>query len=214
MALDLLYRGTPGHPLHPPLTDATIGAYTFATVAAVMDVLGITESAAANGWWLALIVGLVVSAGAALTGLVDWLAITRGTPLFRTATAHMIAMLTATVFFALAAILGHARYDEGVVETAPLLLNLIGFGLLTLGGWLGGTLVFNYGMRVLNLVEEPASRATSPIPHREEEAAEKLATRPRGRGERSRAPLGCAPIATCAGSPSLKRIIVGIEAIP
>lgn len=173
MALDFLYRGTPGHPLHPPLTDATIGAYTFATVAGVLDVLGITENAAANGWWLALIVGLVVSAGAALTGLVDWLGITRGTPLFRTATAHMIAMLTATVFFALAAILGHARYDEGVVETAPLLLNLIGFGLLTLGGWLGGTLVFNYGMRVLNLVEEPAARASSPVPHPEEEAAEK-----------------------------------------
>ena len=172
MALDFLYRGTPGHPLHPPLTDATIGIYTFATAAGLMDVLGITENAAANGWWLALIVGLIVSAGAALTGLVDWWTITRGTPLFRTATAHMVAMLTATVFFGLSAILGHARYDEGVVESGPLVLNLIGFGLLTLGGWLGGTLVFNYGMRVLNLVEEPASRATSPIPHPEEEAAE------------------------------------------
>ena len=31
---DSFYRGTPGHPLHPPLTDATIGIYTFATVAA------------------------------------------------------------------------------------------------------------------------------------------------------------------------------------
>ena len=173
MALDFLYRGTPGHPLHPPLTDATIGIYTFATIAGLMDVVGITKDAAANGWWLALIVGLIVSAGAALTGLADWWTITRGTPLFRTATAHMIAMLTATVFFALAAILGHGRYDEGVVETAPLVLNLIAFGLLTLGGWLGGTLVFNYGMRVLNLVEEPASRATSPIPDREEEAAER-----------------------------------------
>ena len=53
------------------------------------------------------------------------------------------------------------------------LLTLIGFFMLTLGGWLGGAVVFNYGMRVLNLVEEPASRAVSPVPHPEEEAAEK-----------------------------------------
>ena len=53
------------------------------------------------------------------------------------------------------------------------MLTLVGFFLLTVGGWLGGSIVFNYGMRVLNLVEEPASRAVSPVPHPEEEAAEK-----------------------------------------
>ena len=44
MALDFLYRGTPGHPLHPPLTDATIGTYAFATVAAVLSKVGVAES--------------------------------------------------------------------------------------------------------------------------------------------------------------------------
>ena len=28
MKLSYLWRGLPGHPLHPPLTDATIGIYT------------------------------------------------------------------------------------------------------------------------------------------------------------------------------------------
>jgi hypothetical protein len=32
--------------------------------------------------------------------------------------------------------------------------------------------VFVHGMRVLNLVEEPARRAVAPIPHPEKEAAE------------------------------------------
>jgi uncharacterized membrane protein len=173
VGLDYLYRGTPGHPLHPPLTDATIGAYTFATAAALLDVVGITESAAANGWWLALIVGLILSAGAALTGLADWLAIERGTPLFRTATSHMLAMLATTVLFAVAAIMGHARYDEGVVEALPFVFTLLGFAMLTLGGWLGGTIVFVHGMRVLNLVEEPASRAASPTPDPAEKRAER-----------------------------------------
>ena len=54
MKLSYLWRGLPGHPLHPPLTDATIGAYTFATVAGLAEVLGITENNGAIGWWLAL----------------------------------------------------------------------------------------------------------------------------------------------------------------
>lgn len=167
-----LYRGTPGHPLHPPLTDAAIGTYTFATVAAALSKLGIAEEAAAEAWAIALIVGLVVGAGAALTGLADWVRITRGTPLFRTATAHMIAMLLATAFFLVAIGAGYGEATDGVLTGGAFVLTLLGFALLTVGGWLGGTVVFHYGMRVLNLVEEPAARASSPVPRPEEERAE------------------------------------------
>ena len=82
-----LLRGLPGHPLHPPLTDATIGAYTFAAAMAVLSRLGVSEHNTATAWWLALIAGLVVSAPTAITGFVDWLQITVGTPLWRMATA-------------------------------------------------------------------------------------------------------------------------------
>jgi uncharacterized membrane protein len=170
--LDFLYRGTPGHPLHPPLTDATIGIYTFATVAAVLSKVGIAEEKAAYAWVLALIAGLVFSAPTAITGFADWLQISRGTPLWRTATAHMIAMLLATGFFLIAVGAGYSDGMDGVITDGAFILTLIGFFTLTVGGWLGGTIVFNYGMRVLNLVEEPAGRATSPVPHPEEEAAE------------------------------------------
>ncbi len=173
MKLEYLYRGFPGHPLHPPLTDATIGIYTFAAIAAVLSKLGIAEESAAKGWALALIVGLIVSAATSATGLIDWLRIQRGTPLFRTATSHMIAMLLATAAFLVAIGNGYGDGSDGVITDSALILTLIAFGLLTLGGWLGGAIVFNYGMRVLNLVEEPASRAVSPVPEPEEEAAEK-----------------------------------------
>jgi uncharacterized membrane protein len=168
-----LYRGTPGHPLHPPLTDVTIGTYTFATIAAVLSKVGIAESEAAQAWALALIVGLIVTAPTALTGLADWIRITRGTPLFRTATAHMIAMLLATAFFLISIGAGYSDGIDGILPDGAFLLTLIGFFVLTVGGWLGGSVVFNYGMRVLNLVEEPASHAVSPVPRPEEEAAEK-----------------------------------------
>ena len=168
-----LVQGLPGHPLHPPLTDATIGIYTFATIAALTDVLSITDRAGAQGWWLALIVGLIITALTASTGFFDWLTLTWGSELWKTATTHMLAMVSATVFFALAALFGHDEYVSGNVGAGSLILTLIGFGLLTLGGWFGGAVVYVHGMRVLNLVEEPAGRAVAPAPHPEkEEAAE------------------------------------------
>ena len=173
MSFEWLYRGTPGHPLHPPLTDATIGAYTFATIAAVLSKVGIAEQEAAQAWTLALIVGLIITVATAVTGLADWIRIERGTALFRTATAHMIAMLLATAFFLVSIGAGYSDGIDGVLPNGAFILTLVAFLMLTVGGWLGGSIVFNYGMRVLNLVEEPASRAVSPVPHAEEEAAEK-----------------------------------------
>ena len=172
MKLRYLWQGLPGHPIHPPLTDATIGIYTFAMIAALADVTGISTNAATHGWWLALLAGLLATVVTALTGLADWLTIEWGTELWKTATFHMIAMVSATVFFGLAAILGHDDFDAGNVTAGPFILTVVGFGLLTLGGWLGGSVVFVHGMRVLNLVREPTERAVSPVPKPEKEAAE------------------------------------------
>src|SRR5919197_1095377 len=127
---------------------------------------------AAHGWWLALLLGLIITVATALTGFADWLTIEWGTELWKTATYHMIAMVSATVFFGLAAIFGHDDFKSGNVTAGPFVLTVVGFGLLTLGGWLGGSVVFVHGMRVLSLVKEPAERAVSPLPKPEKEAAE------------------------------------------
>ena len=171
MKLSYLIKGLPGHPLHPPLTDATIGAYTTATILAVLARLGVSEHSTTSGWWIALLVGLAVTGPTALAGFADWLDISGGTPLWRTATAHMAAMLLATAGFGVAAIVGHDGYANGDVNAAGLVFTLIGWGILTFGGWLGGGIVFVHGMRVLNLVDEPALRAATPGGE-EKEAAE------------------------------------------
>ena len=172
MKFSYLFKGLPGHPLHPPLTDATIGAYTVAAVLAFFSKIGVSEHATATGWWLALLVALVISALTALTGFVDWLEIEWGTPLWKTATLHMLTMVSATGVFLGAVLWGHAGYTEAAVRSGPFVLTLIGFGLLTLGGWLGGSIVFVHGMRVLSLVEEPTARAVAPVATPEKEEAE------------------------------------------
>ena len=162
-SLEYLWHGFPGHPLHPPLTDVTLGSYTFALVAALADVLGVSTNAATHGWWLALLFGLLATIPTAITGFADWLRIKTGTPLWRTATAHMIAQLIAGAIFLGAVIAGKSSFDAGNVETGPFVLTLAGYAVLTLGGWLGGSVVFVHGMRVLKLVDEPARRAAAPV---------------------------------------------------
>jgi uncharacterized membrane protein len=57
------------------------------------------------------------------------------------------------------------------VPTGPLVLTLIGFALLSVGGWIGGSIVYVHGMRVLDMADEPAHRAVAPVTP-EKEAAE------------------------------------------
>jgi uncharacterized membrane protein len=167
-----LIHGLPGHPLHPPLTDATIGVYTFATVAAVLSKLGVADRPLAQAWWLALLIGLAVTVLTALTGLADWLQITWGSELWKTATLHLTAMVTGTVFFFLAAVFGHGSYVDHRVATGSFLLTLVGFLCLTVGGWLGGAITYVYGMRVLSLPNEDAVKAAAPLPTAEKVEAE------------------------------------------
>jgi uncharacterized membrane protein len=166
-------RGFPGHPSHPPLTDATIGAYTFATLAAILSKAGVAEHGFAQAWWLALVVGAISSTLTVATGLLDWLQISRGTPLWRTATTHALVMATATVFFVLAIAFGHGDYTAHAVGTGGLVLTLVGFAILTAGGTIGGSITYVHGMRVLNLVDEPALKAMVPSSDPEKEEASK-----------------------------------------
>jgi uncharacterized membrane protein len=162
--LSYLIKGPPGHPLHPPLTDITIGTYTFATVAAILDVANLVQRNAAYAWWIALVVGLCSTALTATTGFVEWIEIEWGSELWKTATAHLTAMLTATGAFLAAVLVGHHGYTHGTVSGGGFALTLVGFVLLTTGGWLGGAVVFVHGMRVLNLVSEPFEHAAAPTP--------------------------------------------------
>jgi uncharacterized membrane protein len=172
MKLSYLWRGLPGHPIHPPLTDATIGAYTFATVAAVLSKLGVAKHAFAQAWWLALVVAIAFSSVTILAGAVDYFKISPGTELRKTATTHALANATASVFFILAAIFGHGGYADRAVTTGSFILTLAGFVFLTIGGTMGGSITYVHGMRVLNLVDEPAPKAMAPVPSDEKVAAE------------------------------------------
>jgi uncharacterized membrane protein len=159
--IDLL-KGGPGKPLHPPLTDASIGAYTVGVAMLVLGALGVEEEQMAHGALLAISGGLLLAAPTALTGLLDWLDIPAGTSKRTVATIHLVTMVAATLAFAATWGLHLGGYDDGQVETAAWIAGVIAEGFLAIGGFVGGTIVFVYGNRVLNRPETPPREALNP----------------------------------------------------
>ncbi len=154
--LTKLIRGTHGHPTHPPLTDATIGMFVLAAGLAVIGYAGGLGSAAGTGMWLALVGGLIVAVPTALTGFADWLTVEWGSRLWRIASLHMLVMVAAVSMFGVAAWAQWSGWRDGSVTSGGLVLTLAGLGALVGGGWLGGSLVFVHGMRVLDRVDDAA----------------------------------------------------------
>jgi hypothetical protein len=71
-------------------------------------------------------------------------------------------MVTAAVFFVLAIAFGHGDYTAKAVGGGGLILTVVGFAILAAGGTIGGSITYVHGMRVLNLVDEPALKAMVP----------------------------------------------------
>jgi uncharacterized membrane protein len=128
----------------------------------VFGALGVQEEQMAHGALLAIGGGLALALPTALTGLLDWLDIPRATPARTVATVHLLTMLTATIVFALAFVAQLDGYDDGQITTLGLVFGLAAEALLVAGGYLGGTIVFVYGNRVLKRPETPVRDALVP----------------------------------------------------
>jgi uncharacterized membrane protein len=161
-AIDLI-KGSPGKPVHPPLTDASIGAYTVGVAMLVAGALGLEEEQMAHGSLLAISFGLILAAPTALTGLLDWLDLPRESPARATATIHLFVMVTATVLFAVTWLLQRPGYNDDEVRAVALVAGLISEGVLAAGGNIGGANVFVYGIRVLKRPETPVAEALNPL---------------------------------------------------
>src|SRR5918992_3050314 len=134
--MDLL-KGWRGKPSHPPLTDASIGAYTIGAAMLVLGALGIEEEQMAHGALLAISGGLILAAPTAVTGLLDWLEIPSGTPKKTVATIHLVTMIVATLAFVATWLLHLDGYDDGQVETPAWIAGVVAEGLPAVGGYAG-----------------------------------------------------------------------------
>jgi uncharacterized membrane protein len=158
-----LIKGAAGKPLHPPLTDASIGAYTVGVAALIVGAFGVEEEQMAHASLIAISGGLIVALPTAITGLLDWLDIEKGTPARTMATLHLFAMVAATGLFVATWFAQLDGYKDDQVETLAWVLGAIAEAVLALGGNLGGANVFVYGIRVLKRPDTPVGKALNPF---------------------------------------------------
>lgn len=139
--------GRYGHPLHPALVALPIGAWIASVVFDIASRLVADPQPLAVGsrWLLGL--GVLGALLAAAVGFLDLLAIPGGGTAFRVAIWHMSLNLVATVGFAIGFVI-RAGDTAGPVGWGPLALSLVSFVALGAGGFLGGELVFRFGVRV------------------------------------------------------------------
>ena len=90
------------------------------------------------------------------------------------ATVHLLTMVTATVLFALTWLAQRPGYNDEEVRTLGLWLGIVAEAALAVGGFLGGTLVFVYGKRVLKRPDTPVGDAVVPGRASEVEESERI----------------------------------------
>ena len=171
-----LVKGSPGKPLHPPLTDASIGAYTVGFAALIAGKAGLETAEMAHAALIAISFGLILAAPTAITGLLDWLDLPKGTPPRTTATIHLFVMVAATVLFAVTWLAQRPGYNDDKVRTLALALGIAAETMLAAGGNIGGANVFVYGIRVLNRPDTPVGKALNPLGVPEDRSDEPAAT--------------------------------------
>ena len=132
-----------GHPLHPAITDITIGAYT-AAVAIDLYTIFRGDATFAGAADFVLIVAFASSLIAILSGLTDW----RDTfgEEKRTGMLHGLIMVVATVLFVVSILMR----ANGAADARPLAMWLSGIGWLVMlvGAFFGGEMPYGYGTEI------------------------------------------------------------------
>jgi nitrite reductase/ring-hydroxylating ferredoxin subunit/uncharacterized membrane protein len=133
---DFLHGVWLGHPLHPVLTDITVGAWTLGTM---LDLAGeVTDSdALRSSADHATLIGTASAIPTAITGMVDYSTIPKR--FAAPATVHAVINL---INFGLYA--GSVQARRNGNRRKGLILSSIAFGMTMASAWIGGSLVYRH----------------------------------------------------------------------
>jgi nitrite reductase/ring-hydroxylating ferredoxin subunit/uncharacterized membrane protein len=150
---DLLNGSWLGHSLHAVVVDVVIGAATAALLLDVLRVLfGVDGLEEAATW----IVGLTVLAavGAIVSGLTDYKDTAPSSSERDVAGLHGLTNIVATVLFAVSLVQRLGGAHDGAFWVL-----LVGYLVVSVGGYIGGHVVYKYGVMVNHLAFSRGKRA-------------------------------------------------------
>lgn len=134
------------HPIHPMLVVFPIGLWIFSLIC---DLIGLSVAAPAVWRTVAfytMVGGLIGALAAAVPGVIDLLYYKGGAPpVKKIALTHMTINLTVVVLYVVNIWLRTSSQES---MKLPIILSVIGVGMITVSGWLGGQMVHVYGVGV------------------------------------------------------------------
>jgi len=140
-----------GHPIHAMLVTLPIGLWVFSLVSDIVF-LSTGDSRWEVTAYFTLGGGIVGALLAALPGLIDLLSLPEGPR--STAIKHMALNLTIVALYIINVVM---RWKEPQNPGGLVWLSLISLVLLVISGWLGGKMVYEYGVAV-STTSDPAKR--------------------------------------------------------
>ena len=152
MIVDLLKGKWLGHPLHPLLVHVPMALWPAALLFDLLSRAGFGGNAMVRTSFFAIGLGLAVALLAVPTGIVDWSGIKREKPAWKIGLWHMILNAVVLILFAINFTLRLGNYREAaLVPVAPLVLSIAGTLVLVVSAYLGGRMVYAYGINVARL---------------------------------------------------------------
>jgi uncharacterized membrane protein len=133
-----------GHPVHPMVVHFPIVFWSCAIVADVVGPFTHASLAAELGFGT-LALGCASGLLAMIAGVIDFVELPKDSPARDAAVMHLMAMGSAWVIFLLALAL-HGYPPKVPVSIAARATTAIGFVAMVYGAWLGGKLVYEFGV--------------------------------------------------------------------
>lgn len=138
------------HPIHPMLVPIPIGLWSFSFVCDLVHAFG----GAADPWttiaFYSMAGGIIGALLAAIPGLIDLLSLPEGPR--ATAIKHMAINLTVVALYIINFLM---RMKDPANPGNLVWLSLVSLVLLVISGWLGGKMVYEYGVAVSTSHEPP-----------------------------------------------------------
>jgi uncharacterized membrane protein len=141
-------QGKPiGHPSHPMFVHFPIAYYLAVLAFDVMSRMEPNRGLILAGTYL-LVGAALFTVILVITGLVDYLSMVRGSSKRKIATRHLIANVIAAGFFLTSLALRWSERTSAQADTVWIVLEAVGFAVVSVAQYFGGVLVYEKGMRV------------------------------------------------------------------
>lgn len=133
-----------GHPIHPMVIVFPVGLLVFSLICDLIALFSLDPLIFLTVALYTMIGGFIGALLAAVPGFIDFLSI-RDEHVKKIAVMHMTINLIVVILYGINIGL---RIGGSEVNGIPLLISVIGVGLLGISGWLGGAMAYRHGVGV------------------------------------------------------------------